>query len=120
MSVAVRYTGWRTRSLILAGAEPAWLVRHKRRTYVRQSYLACLPWADRAELRWLDWCRRAWSRATGAEHTLDHIVPLNHPNVCGLTVPWNLRLVPEAVNAAKGNAWAPDQRVLAVLEELHG
>lgn len=36
---------------------------------------------------------------------LDHIIPLNHPRVCGLTVPWNLRTVPRAANISKSNAW---------------
>jgi hypothetical protein len=38
-----------------------------------------------------------------------HIVPLNHPYVCGLHVPWNMRVVPWRVNASKGNAFNPDQ-----------
>ena len=38
-----------------------------------------------------------------------HIVPLNHPRVCGLTVPWNFKLIPRAVNAAEGNYFCPEQ-----------
>lgn len=94
MSIALRYSATRTRSLILAGKEPAWLLKHPRCAYLRQAYLSVLPWVDRAELRWLHWCKCAWSAATGVEQVLDHVVPLTHPHVCGLTVPWNLRLVP--------------------------
>lgn len=118
MSCARRYLGVATRRLILAGQEPAWLLRHPRRPYVRQGYLSCPEWADRDEMKWLDWCRRAWSAATGTEHVLDHLVPLNHPRVCGLTVPWNFALLPRAVNAHKGGHWREGQTKLALEHAL--
>lgn len=112
VSVATRYHGANTRRAILAGHEPPALTRHPRAGYLRQAYLSVPEWLDRAELGWLDWCRRAWSAATGVEHVLDHDIPLNHPHVCGLTVPENMRLVPRAVNATKGGKWNPHQGAL--------
>lgn len=106
MSCALRYNGSAMRALIIAGREPEWITKHPRVGYIRAAYLSVPPWADRAELRWIDWCRRAWTQATGVEQTLDHIIPLSNPRVCGLTVPWNLRLVPRAVNMNKRNDWA--------------
>lgn len=114
MSVAIRYASPRMRSMIMKGNEPLWITNHSRAGYVRQSYLATLPWVDRQEMRWLDWCRRAWNAATGTEHVLDHIIPITHSHVCGLTVPWNFRLVPRAVNANKGGKWCESQLELTL------
>lgn len=112
MSTAIRYLSRSTKALIMAGAEPAWIAAHPRATYIRAGYLSVPPWIDREEMRWLHWCKCAWTLATGVEHVIDHIIPLNHPHVCGLTVPWNFQLVPRAVNANKLGNWHPDQMAL--------
>jgi 5-methylcytosine-specific restriction endonuclease McrA len=43
------------------------------------------------------------ARSRPTKHEVDHILPLYHPLFCGLTVPWNLQVVPEKENRQKGN-----------------
>lgn len=105
---AVRWHRPKLRVRILAGDEPAWLLNHVRRNYVRQAIIATPKWVDVEGLRALERERDERTRATGIPHVLAHVVPLNHPKICGLNVPSNLKVVPWAVNASEGNAWGGD------------
>lgn|SRR6185436_10677816 len=98
-----------SRAMLLAGETPLWIKNSKRRKYIAAVVLSAPPWVDRKALYALHEIAQALTRSTGELHTLDHIVPLNHPDVCGLTVPWNLRIVHWLVNASKGNKWNPNQ-----------
>jgi hypothetical protein len=55
---------------------------------------------------------KVWSplmtQITGVQHSVDYIVPLKHPLVCGLHVEHNLRVVPLVENILKGNNTWPD------------
>ena len=102
------------RAAILAGNEPAWLLGHMRRSYVRAAILATPPWVKRRDFAAVYRKARDACHYTGSTHVVDHIVPLVHPYVCGLNVPWNLRVIPYAVNCAKSNSFMPDQLELPV------
>jgi uncharacterized membrane protein len=70
--------------------------------------LAVPAWADRAAIRAVYAKAALLSMTTGVEHSVDHIVPLQSPLVCGLHVEHNLRAIPRRENESKGNRWWPD------------
>lgn len=71
-------------------ATPCWLsVEHKKQ--IRKLY---------EEACWL-------TNETGMQHEVDHIHPLNHASLCGLHVPWNLRVITKIENRAKCNQFIP-------------
>ncbi len=101
-----------TREAVLCGLPPKWLYLHARRRYVEQKILATPPWVSHRDFLDLQIAKMERTLETGVQHTLDHIIPLNHPMVCGLNVPWNIQVIPAGANAAKSNNWNPDQQEL--------
>lgn len=70
---------------------------------------ATVLWADFDEIRAVYREADRLTQATGIKHNVDHIIPLNHPRVCGLHVAANLRAIPAGPNMSKGNHWCPEQ-----------
>lgn len=70
---------------------------------------ATVPWADFNEIRAVYREAERLSIATGVKHNVDHIIPLQHPRVCGLHVHFNMRAIPAGPNMSKGNHWCPEQ-----------
>ena len=117
MSIA-RYFSPKLRKGLLVGEMPDWLYRHPRKSYIISCVLSTPDWVDRKVLNSMRDEARRLTKETGVLHTLDHRVPLNHLYVCGLTVPWNLRIAPWRVNASKGNKWHPDQLELELTFDI--
>jgi hypothetical protein len=94
-------------SLVAGRPMPEWLRLHKRREYIVRAILSFPYWVDRAELRRVQDDCDSLTRETGIRHVIDHIVPLGHHLVCGLTVPWNLQIITYHANASKGGKFSP-------------
>lgn len=69
----------------------------------RQAVPSWLTPEQRNEIAALYRQAKAITEATGVVHHVDHIEPLAGETVCGLHVPWNLRVIPATDNQAKGN-----------------
>jgi hypothetical protein len=61
------------------------------------------PWVRPADFAALAERARWLTRATGVKHVIDHVIPVTHPLVCGLTVPWNMQVIDEGLNQRKSN-----------------
>ena len=66
------------------------------------------PWLSKkqkSEIRQLYQIAITMTRTTGEQYVVDHIVPLRGADVCGLHVPWNLRVITQEENLRKSNTF---------------
>jgi len=76
---------------------------------VWEKYQRARPkWVKAADMAWFWKESKRITAVTGVQHSVDHIVPLRHPLVCGLHCPANIRIIPLAENIAKSNHEWPD------------
>jgi hypothetical protein len=72
----------------------------------RKHRLATPKWLTReqkGQIRELYKIAITMTKTTGEQYVVDHIVPLRSEFVCGLHVPWNLRIIPRQENLLKSN-----------------
>jgi hypothetical protein len=92
------HRGWKARNLL-------W-VRADTKSRKRRNRQASPPWITRqqkSEMRELYKIAITMTKLTGEQYVVDHIVPLRSEVVCGLHVPWNLRVITQEENLKKSN-----------------
>ncbi len=86
--------------------------RDKRRATTAKRKAAKLratpSWANHDEIARIYRLAQELQELTGVAMHVDHVVPLQHPFVCGLHCERNLQIVPARFNEGKKNYWWPD------------
>jgi 5-methylcytosine-specific restriction endonuclease McrA len=77
--------------------------RKNRRRKHRDASPAWLTVEDKANMREMYRMAMQLTKTTGTPYVVDHIVPLRHPLVCGMHVPWNLQVMTREENLKKSN-----------------
>ncbi len=78
----------------------------QRKAHVKRATPSWLTASQKVEMRNIYIASQQKTVETGVDYHVDHIVPLRGENVCGLHVPWNLRVLRADLNMAKSNLYA--------------
>ncbi|MFM2134433.1 MAG: hypothetical protein RL156_1714 [Bacteroidota bacterium] len=106
-------TAWKERNLVWVRAD----TKARRRKH-RQSTPPWITRKQKSEMRELYQIAITMSKTTGELYVVDHIYPLRSETVCGLHVPWNLRVITREENLRKSNAIPDDSVALAFLNAV--
>jgi hypothetical protein len=74
--------------------------------YKKRLKIAAPTWltdTQKKEIEDFYFLARDCSKVSCEQYHVDHIIPLNGKNVCGLHVPWNLQILPAHINLSKSN-----------------
>ena len=89
---------WKERNIIWVRAD----TKSRRRKH-REATPKWLTTAQKATMREIYKMAITMTQTTGEQYVVDHIVPLRSHEVCGLHVPWNLRVITQEENLKKSN-----------------
>lgn len=89
---------WKERNTVWVRAD----TKNRRRKH-REATPAWLTKMQKATMREIYKMAITMSQTTGEQYVVDHIVPLRSHEVCGLHVPWNLRVITQEENLKKSN-----------------
>jgi 5-methylcytosine-specific restriction endonuclease McrA len=91
-------TAWKERNAVWVKAD----TKSRRRKH-REATPKWLTVAQKATMREIYKIAITMTQTTGEQYVVDHIVPLRSHEVCGLHVPWNLRVITQEENLKKSN-----------------
>ena len=77
----------------------------KRRAHKKSATPTWLTKEQVAEMKSIYNLARECEILTGDKYHVDHIIPLQGNDICGLHVPWNLQVLPADLNIRKGNRY---------------
>jgi len=89
---------WKERNIIWVRAD----TKSRRRKH-REATPKWLTTAQKTAMREIYKMAITMTQTTGEQYVVDHIVPLRSHEVCGLHVPWNLRVITQEENLKKSN-----------------
>lgn len=98
--VSNNYKSWARRNRHLRNA-----IDSKRRAAETSSTPLWLTPEQEEEIKHIYFMAKDCEIVTGEKYHVDHIVPLQGKNICGLHVPWNLQVLPADLNLSKGNSY---------------
>lgn len=99
---------WKERNLVWVRAD----TKARRRKH-RQATPTWITRVQKSQIRELYKIAITMTQTTGEQYVVDHIYPLRSEIVCGLHVPWNLRVVTRDENLRKSNTLPDDSEALA-------
>jgi len=99
---------WKKRNLVWVRAD----TKARRRKH-REATPPWLTRTQKSEIRQLYQIAITMTQTTGEQYVVDHIWPLRSEVVCGLHVPWNLRVTTRRENLTKSNLLPFDEEALA-------
>jgi 5-methylcytosine-specific restriction endonuclease McrA len=89
---------WKEKNIVWVRAD----TKSRRRKH-RQATPKWLTREEKSSMRQIYQIAITMTKTTGEQYVVDHIIPLRSEEVCGLHVPWNLKVITQEENLRKSN-----------------